>query len=350
MVPEPANDDEARALRELAQQSPEAVRVERLVDLFVCGEHSTRRAANDAMGALLQQRPNAADAAFSHLVSHLRDDDPDTRRRAALTACVLAAESPGAVQSALEPLLSIATDPAEPGREPALLALSEFAIGRPGDAAKIVGPLLDVAADTVPRHASVTPREPPQGDGPQRRDGMALERTRRDQVRVYAIGGVAQIAIERPEAVDPHRDALYGLLDDDHHLVRAGACEALVGVGQERPEAIDPAVPDLVDLVANDVKNPVPWRAGEALAVACDSDPSAVGGELATATERLRTFLDSPDPQRRRTGVVLVEAVATVDTDAAGPLRQAVQELLDEDDPVVRETAARTLRALEDSA
>lgn len=348
MSPESGNggEERARALRADAQRSPESVSIEQLTDALVSREQSTRRIASEAMGSLLQRRSGVADEAFAHLVSHLRDDDTGTRLRATLTARDLAAEAPAAVQSALEPLRTIATDPAEPGREPALLSLAEFAIERPGEASGVTEPLLGVTADTVPRGATGTPLGPGQVEDPERRDRVAPERTRRDQVRVHAIAGVAQISTERPDVVEPHRDALYELLEDEHHLVRAGACEAFVGVGQETPEAVEPAVPDLVDLVANDTQHPVPWRAGEALVVACDSDPAVVGRELATAPERLRAFLDSRDPQRRRTGLALAEAVANADAAAATPLRQSIRELLDEDDPDVRATAARTLGAM----
>lgn len=341
-----SNDaDRARELRAAARTNPEDVDIDAVVRLLVRGEREARRIAIDAYDEATSARPEAAETAATALESDLRAESAETRRRAALTAAVLVDRDPSAFASVVPALDTVAADPSEPGRDPAAAALGGLAIERPAAVAPAAETLLSVAHSRIetsddPAVERVLPETTAPGEtgGP-----VGPERQRRDEVRVRSVAGLTRIAAERPEAVRDHAPRVAALLADDHHLVRAGACEVLESVAAAFPDAVEPFATDLADRVAADTQHPVPWRAADALNAVGRSFPGSVGEAVAPVADELGSFLDARDPGIRGVGVGLLTYAAEASPSSVASLAPTVRERLDDDRVPIRANAALVL-------
>lgn len=340
--------DRARALRDAAASDPEQVPIAEVVELLVLGDPETRRIAMACLEETIDARsekPAAAPAAFERL---LDDDDPYVRRRAALSAGAAIRKDAESFETLVPALRTIGSDPGEPGRDAAIQALAALAIERPGSATNAVEPLLDVC------HARVVPTGPPRDEpGPSRDDGypdgddagaaVGPERDRRESTRVQATAGLTRIAAERPEAVVDRAERIAALLEDEHHLVRAGTCEVLESLAEAYPAEVEPFVPALVDRLASDTEHPIPWRAADALNAVGDEYPIRVGEELRGVLDTIEKFLERRDPGIRGVGVGLLAYAVQADAGAVDELIPRVRALLEDDHAPVRANAALTL-------
>ncbi|MFU8868942.1 HEAT repeat domain-containing protein [Natronococcus sp.] len=333
--------DRARRLRDAAVADPEGVALEDAVELLVLGDPETRRLAMACLEDTLEARPGASAAAVTAFERLLEDDDPHVRRRAALSAGA-AIENGAEPFAPLVPTLEpIAADPAEPGRDAAVRALSALALECPDAMTDAVDPLLDACHARIVSDTASHETDRPRDDGAP--SAVGPERDRRTATRVQATAALTRIAAERPGAAVDRVERVAALLEDDHHLVRAGACEVLESLAEWDPAAVEPFVPALVDRLESDTDHPVPWRAADALNAVGEEYPVRVGEELRDALRKLAAFLDRRDPGIRGIGVGLLAYVAQADPEAVEDTVPRVRELLEDDHAPVRANAALTL-------
>lgn len=332
----------ASALRDAVETEPETVDVDDVVDLLVHGDRATRRTAFEVYEQLVTVRP-AATAAAARLEAHLTDDSAEIRRRAALTAGALVERHPDAFERIVPELRSIGDDSDESGRESAIVALSKLALERPAAVIPAVDTLLKICHEPV-----AMPTEPLAERGfPDVESGrgtvLKQERELRDSVRVPVIAALTLVAAEDPTALRDSVSSVADLFEDDHHLVRAAACEILEAVATECPGDVEPLASELAARVASDTKHPVPWRAADALVALEAERPERVGEVVAPVAEDLSRFLESRDADRRRIGVTLLADAASVRPAAVEPTIPTLRELLADDAASVRLKAALAL-------
>jgi hypothetical protein len=341
-------DARAAEIRSATETEPESVDVDELVDLLVFGANKTRRIAFDAYESLVSARPAIVDASVSRLQTHLTTDSAETRRRAALTAGILVEDYPDSFTQIVPDLRSIG-DSTEPGREPAIVALSRVAYVRPTAVTPAVETLLDVCFDSIPSEDSGSTDHSslhPESDG---RAALHKDREQRDTVRLHAIAALTLIANEDPDVLVASVARIASLLEDDHHLIRAGACELLESLASSSPAAVDPFATDLAERAATDAKHPVPWRAADALVVLEAERPECVGEAIAPNAAQMSRFVEARDPDRRRAGSTLLADTALVEPASVEQLLPALRELLSDDDADVRANAVIALEAAGDS-
>lgn len=343
-MPSTDGNGHAAEIRSAVETEPASVDVDELVDLLVFGTNETRRIAFEAYESLVSVRPTTVDASVTRLQAHLTADSADTRRRAAMTTGVLVEDHPGAFAQLVPDLRSLG-ESTEPGREPAIVALSKVASERPTAVAPAVETLLDVCFDSIP----VQQPESANHSGPHpESDGSAAlqeDRERRDAVRLHAIAALTLIADEDADTMRPYVARIADLLEDDHNLIRSGACELLETVAASSPEAVDPFAPDLAERAATDSKHPVPWRAADALVALEAERPNRVGEAVAPVVDQMSRFLDASDPDRRRAGSTLVAATAQVQPESVEQLVPTLRELLSDEDSDIRSNAVLALAA-----
>lgn len=336
--------ERAEAVRTVVESNPEAVDVDELTDLLVSESREARRAAFEAYQALASDRPSVADDVGDRLETHLTDDAADVRERAALTTAAFADENPGVVDGLVPALRSIGIDPAEPGREAAIVAIAKLAHVRLASITPAVDALVAICDDPVSTPSSARDDL----GGPGKSDAAAAlqpERKRRDQARLHAIAALTLLAADDPAAVRSAAPSIASLLEDDHHLIRAGACEVLEDLATVYPASVEPFAPELAERAATDTKHPVPWRAADAL-VALDADrPECVGEAVAPFASDLSRFLESADADRRRAGVALVADAALARPESIESMRPTLRDLLSDDDASVRMNAVIALGA-----
>ncbi|NKE36103.1 HEAT repeat domain-containing protein [Natronococcus sp. JC468] len=330
--------DRARELRDTAAADPERVPLGDVVELLVLGDPETRRLAMACLETALEARPEATDAAVTAFERLLADDDAHVRRRAALSAGAAIQGTDAASFEGLVPALEpIGDDPAEPGRDAAIRALAAIALERPESATGATDPLLEVC------HARVVPAEPAADALPGAPSPVGPERDRRSATRVQAVAGLTRIAAERPAVLVDGAERVAALLEDDHHLVRSGACEVLESLAERDPAAVEPFVPALVDRLVSDTDHPVPWRAADALNAVGGAYPERVGTALEPAVDDVGALLERRDPGIRGVGIGLLNYVAQVDPASVEGLLPCVRELLASNHAPVRANAALTL-------
>ncbi|UTF52455.1 HEAT repeat domain-containing protein [Natronosalvus rutilus] len=336
--------ERAEAVRTAVESNPEAVDVDELADLLVSKSREARRTAFEAYQALVSDRPSVADDVGARLETHLTDDAADVRERAALTTAAFADEHSGVVDGLVPALRSIGIDPAEPGREAAIVAIAKLAHVRPASITPAVDALVAICDDPVSTPASARD----EGGGPGKSDAAAAlqpERERRDQARLHAIAALTLLAADDPAAVRSAAPSIASLLEDDHHLIRAGACEVLEDLATAYPASVEPFTPELAERAATDTKHPVPWRAADAL-VALDAERAeCVGEAVAPFASDLSRFLESSDADRRRAGVALVADAALARPESLESMRPTLRDLLSDDDAFVRMNAVIGLGA-----
>ncbi|USZ72414.1 HEAT repeat domain-containing protein [Natronosalvus halobius] len=336
--------ERAEAIRTAVESNPETVDVDELADLLVSESRKARQTAFEAYRTLVSDRPAVADDVGARLESHLTDDAADVRERAALTSAAFADKHPDVVDGLVHALRSIGTDPAEPGREAAIVAIAKLAHVRPASIVPAVDALVAICDDPV--SAPTTGRDE-RGGPVGKSDAAALqpERERRDQARLHAIAALTLLAADDPAAVRSDVPSIASLLQDDHHLIRAGACEVLEDLATAYPTSVEPFASELAERAATDTKHPVPWRAADAL-VALDAErPECVGEAVAPFASDLSRFLESSDVDRRRAGVALVADAALARPESLESMRPTLRDLLSDDDASVRMNAVISLGA-----
>lgn len=332
----PPEGPEASVLRERAEREPGSVEVAAVVDHLVFGDRATRQTAAEAYERLVEARPGAPPAAADRLAEHLADDDWGTRRRAALTARALVEQVPEVVER-LVPELRVLGERREPGREAAIDALAGLALERPEAAVPAVEVLHAICHEPVEGRSQA---DRARAIRKTRGGPLASERNRRDRVRVRAIAGLTRIAAAEPAAMEPVVAGVGDLLDDDHNLVRAAACEVLEAVATTFPDEVAAVADALADRAGSDPKQPVPWRAADALIALVEVRPAPVGRAVAPVVPDLSRFLDSQKADRRRTGTTLAVATAAVRPAALEPAAATLGECLVDEDPAVGTRAA----------
>ncbi|WP_312907878.1 HEAT repeat domain-containing protein [Natronosalvus caseinilyticus] len=335
--------ERAEAIRTAIESNPETVDIDELADLLVSESREARRTAFEAYRTLVSDRPTVADGVGARLESHLTDDAADVRERAALTAAAFADDHPDVVDGLVPALRSVGTDPAEPGREAAIVAIAKLAHTRPASIAPAVDALVAICDDPISAPASARAER----GGPAGRSDAAAalqpEREQRDQARLHAIAALTLLAADDPAAVRSAAPSIASLLEDDHRLIRAGACEVLEDLATAYPASVEPFASELAERVATDTKHPVPWRAADAL-VALDAErPECVGEAVAPFANDLSRFLESSDVDRRRAGVALVADAALARPESLESIRPTLRDLLSDDDASVRMNAVIAL-------
>ncbi|MFC7215874.1 HEAT repeat domain-containing protein [Saliphagus sp. GCM10025334] len=335
--------ERAEAVRTVVESNPEAVDVDELADLLVSESREARQTAFEAYRTLVSDRPTVADDVGARLESHLTDDAADVRKRAALTAAAFADDHPAVVDELVPALRSIGIDPAEPGREAAIVAIAKLAHTGPASIVPAVDDLVAICHDPI----SAPESNRSERGGPDKSGVAALqpEREQRDQARLHAIAALTLIAADEPAAVRSAAPSIASLLEDDHRLIRAGACEVLEELATAYPASVEPFAPELAERAANDTKHPVPWRAADAL-IALDADrPECVGEAVAPFANDLSRFLESSDVDRRRAGVALIADAALARPESVESIRPTLRDLLSDDDASVRMNAVIAIGA-----
>ncbi|WP_137290791.1 HEAT repeat domain-containing protein [Natronorubrum halophilum] len=340
--------ERATEIRTAAETEPGTVDIDILTDLLIAPTKGVRRIAFDACQSLVSAQPAAVDDIVTQLETHLVNGSAKVRRRAALTTGVLVEEYPESIDRLAPPLRSIGNDPAEPGREAAIVALSKLAFERPAAVAPEVDTLLSICLDPV----SVSPAIQAEHEGPyaESEEEMALrpERERRDQIRLYALAALTQIATDEPAALRMSTSLVAPLLEDDNNLIRAGACELLEPLASTYPSSVESFAPELAERAASDTKHPVPWRAADALVALDEKRPKQVGDAVAPFASDFSRFLESRDSGRRRTGIALLTDAAIVRPESIEPMLPTLRDLLGDDDSFVRTNATIVLGAAGD--
>jgi len=175
----------------------------------------------------------------------------------------------------------------------------------------------------------------------------AVREQRLDTADVRAAAGetVARIAEERPHEVSLGPASLEGLLTDDSPAVlRAGArvCAALAG---RQPDHVFDVLPALIDRLGPKESDGTRSSASEAVTTLCEHDRAEVKSVLRDRSDPIFASLRSGPPASLDACHVVRAALAgeaqTTDADVSDrPLVRRLGELLADDDPVVRASAA----------
>lgn len=344
------NDDgdereRARAIRERAESDPTAVDAADVISLLVDGDRAGRPDAVAAYDAVAGARPDAAADAADSLEAFLADESATRRRRAAMAVAVLAERTPDELSSLVPALRVLADDPAEPAREPAVLALSALALERPARVASASDALVAICRSPVLEPATREAGGP--GDGWTAPENAGnRDRERRDAVRARAMAGLTRIADERPDALAERVSEIGACLEDDHHLLRAGACEALESLSAAHPEAVADFAPALAARVEGDAMHPVPWRAADALNALGEAFPERVGEAVAAVAPAFERLLEARDPGIRGVGVGLLTYAAEAEPAAVERFVPTLRERLSDEGAPVAANAALALGLL----
>lgn len=340
MSPLPAHS--ASTLRERAWQEPESVEIMDVVDHLVYGDREARRRAFEAYGAVVEARPEVAADAAARLEEHLTADDRDTQRRASLAArATIDCSSSGFER--LVPRLRALGEERGGAHKPAIDALATLALEQPEAVASAVETIHAICHEPVEPVGGGTRPGSTRAARPDRRGPLAPERERRDRVRVRAAAGLTRIAAAKPAAMDPVVSEIGDLLDDDHRLIRAAACEVLESVATTYPDSVADVAEELAKRGATDPEQPVPWRAADALVALAGERPARVGRAVRPVAGGFSTFLDSRKADRRRTGTRLLVAAAAVRPASLEPVVATLRELVGDEDPVVEERVMAAL-------
>lgn len=349
----------------------------------VTGDADARLAAADALGALAVGA-DVDDDAVDALGRLLRDDDPKVRNAATVAAGQFALAAPGAVgplvpalverlddgpsirHNALEALASVppaesdALAPAVPKLEPSLR--SQFVVVRdsalsilaaatraaPDEAASLLPPVLDCLAETADDHdadvAGVV-------DGDDVRTELAQGanevRLRTEETRANAVGVLAAVADERPDAVADVVPRLASILAAETVVpARVGVVDVLATVAAERPDAVRPLADDLASVLRDGATPELRATAARALSTVAEAYPGAVADAVRPAADSLPELLDGDSAYVRACAAGLVSYVADVAPESVGAAVDPLVERLADDRATVRGSAALALGAI----
>ncbi|WP_435363113.1 hypothetical protein [Haloarchaeobius sp. DYHT-AS-18] len=288
--------DRAEELCELARSDPDAAAgaADELRELLASDEADSRTAAADALFHLAPSHPDAVEPAVDRLLSRLDDGDASSRRRAADALVALVDADPATFSAWVETTAPRLDDDDPYVRATIANVFALLAAERPSNVLSAVEDLWTALVDP--------------GDW---------------DVRVFATGALADIAVRHPDEVVPAVEQTIANAGKPVPALQVAAVDLLATVGVDQPGVVD----DEVDEVLADIAQNAPPSQREAALLAIGRLGSACPGCIPTALETVAPALAADDRAVRRGAAAAYVAIASSRPDAV-PTDEATRQRL----------------------
>ena len=370
--------ERGKRLRERAEENPEAVSIDEILNSLRNGPVGERSHALRALVLVTEDHPERADEAREALVPMLSATSAMTRELGARTLSVLAQVHPDSVRPAIPELIDLLEDDFGLARARAVRALASIADSDPesvtaalshleglltDEALFVREPAIDLTARYLPERADevafvapalVETLEPPETLDPETRRALqrgssgqqpVLEheseaRRERERTRVRAAATLASLSEERPDTLTDSLPSLLDLLEAESSVTIQSAILDVLGHTATEPSvdptpAIDPVAKTLSDAVDPTLRTKAAWVLG----LIAESEPEAVTEASRSALQTIGDLLEADDVRMQGAAAGLLAYVAEYDPEAVSPLLTRLRTLLESDADFVRGSA-----------